>query len=74
MLARFFPFWALPVSFIFYEVGMFYYHKRERSGVGFGLGGAFLLLVLSITWIVMEGYWTAGPFIRETLQHFSETG
>lgn len=64
-LVRFFPFWGLPVALVFFEMGMFFYFRRERYGVlaCFGMTGFFI--VLSIAWLVLGGYWRGGMWVKD---------
>lgn len=73
-LARFFPFWGIPAAFLFFEVGMHFYHRRLRNGWVVGFGMSFLLVVLAVLWVVFEGYWKAGPFLKETIEHLRAPG
>lgn len=69
-LVRYFPFWATPIALVLFEVGVYHFNRRERGScvVYFVLSGA--LAVSSILWIVFEGYWRAGPFVKKFLESF----
>lgn len=67
-LIRFFPFWAVPLALVFFEVGVYHYNRRVRHYfVPFFLA-AFIMVVLAIIWIAFEGYWRAGPFLKPYLE------
>jgi hypothetical protein len=68
-LARFYPFWGLPIAFVFFEVGMFFYHRRQRRWYLYSFGSSFFLVILAILWIIFEGFWRAGPFLKGILEN-----
>ena len=72
--ARFYPFWGLPVAFVFFEVGMFFYHRRQRRWYAYSFAMSFVLVILAILWIIFEGYWRAGPFLKETIERITHFG
>ena len=66
-LARFFPFWAIPLALVAFEVANFQYNRRNRYGVlAFG-GLTAMMVLLSLFWLIFEGYWRAGPFVKSIL-------
>jgi hypothetical protein len=66
-LVRFYPFWAVPLALVFFEMGTYYYNRRERIGFLFFYGITAMFIITSILWLVFEGYWRAGPFVKSLL-------
>ena len=62
--ARFFPFWAVPLALVIFELGMYHFNRRVRSLFLACFSASFFLVVASILWVVFEGYWRAGPIIK----------
>ncbi len=54
-LVRFFPYWALPSAFVFFEIGVFAKrHRRKGLDIAsFGIAGC--LVVLVVLWIFARG-------------------
>ena len=53
-IARFYPYWAVPVALVIGEMAVFF--RRRESGLQwplFGLGG--LILFIAILWFVFRG-------------------
>lgn len=69
-LARHFPFWALPVALLCFEMGYYYYRKRERFLFVSCFFLAASLFLTSVFWVVFEGYWRAGPWIKGLIDPF----
>ena len=67
-MVRYFPFWAVPLALIFFELGVYHYNRRERSGTLTFFGAAAFLVIVTILWIVFEGYWRAGPWIKQFIE------
>lgn len=67
-IVRFFPFWAVPLALVLFEMGVYFYNRRERLFFMMFFTLSALSVVLSILWLVFEGYWRAGPFIKELIQ------
>ena len=67
-LARFYPFWAVPMALLFFEMGMQQFNRRKRLSVVINFVIAGLLVITSIVWIIFEGYWRAGPFILKMIE------
>ena len=63
-LVRFFPFWAIPLALVMFEIGVYHYNRRQRLPVVISFSFAGLLAVASILWVVFEGYWKAGPVAK----------
>ena len=63
-LVRFFPFWAVPLALVFFELGIYHFNRRERSMFVTFFASSGFFVILSILWIVFEGYWRAGPFVK----------
>ena len=66
-LVRFFPFWAIPFALVMFEMGVYHYNRRERLPGVIAFAFAGLLAVVSITWVVFEGYGKAGPVVKHFL-------
>lgn len=69
-LVRYLPFWGVPCALALFEVGVYFYNRRERLGFGTAFFISGLLIILSILWIVFEGYWRAGPIVKRFLESF----
>ena len=54
VLARFYPFWALPTAFILGEFGMFFF-RRGQSRYRFFFGMVGFLLVTTVLWFILRG-------------------
>lgn len=67
-LARFLPFWAVPVALVFFELGIYHYGRRRRSLFLACFGVSGVLLISSILWIVYDGYWRAGMFLKRFIE------
>ena len=63
-LVRYYPFWAIPVALVFFELGVYHFNRRARVSFSGAFGIAALLTITSIIWVVLEGYWRAGPFVK----------
>lgn len=65
-LARFFPFWALPLGFVIAELGWFFRRRGSRlqyacfSGVGF-------LFVFFVLWVVFRGDLHSDQWVRRLM-------
>jgi hypothetical protein len=68
LMVRYLPFWAVPLAIVLFEIGLYYYNRRERIPVLACFGCVGILLLSSIFWLVFEGYWRAGPFLRKYLE------
>jgi hypothetical protein len=66
-LVRFYPFWAIPAALVFFELGVYHYNRRERIQFTLSFGIAGFLVISCIAWVIFEGYWRAGPFIKRIL-------
>lgn len=64
ILVRYYPFWAIPVAIIFFEIGMYHYNRRALIPAAGGFGLTVLLVISTIFWLAFEGYWRAWPFLR----------
>lgn len=54
-LVRFFPYWALPVAFVFAEVGLFA-RRHQRRGLDLAaFGVALCLVILTGLWLFKRG-------------------
>jgi hypothetical protein len=69
-LVRYFPFWAIPVALVAFELGIYHFNRRERTMYNICFITSLVLTGLSIAWIVFEGYWTAAPFVKRTVDLF----
>lgn len=67
-LVRYFPFWAIPAALVMFELGMYHYNRRQRVTFTVAFGISISLALGSIIWIVFEGYWRAGPFVRRIFE------
>lgn len=67
-LVRYFPFWAIPLALVFWELGTYHWNRRERIPTIVFFGGAGGLAITSILWIIFEGYWRAGPFVKRMVE------
>lgn len=63
LAARFFPYWALPVTLILFELGRFF--RRRQMGMQFVcFGTAGLLILLTLLWFVFRGDLHSDAWIR----------
>lgn len=69
-LVRYFPFWAIPLALVMFEVGTYHHNRRERIPTVFFFGLCGSMVITSILWLIFEGYWRAGPFIKRTVESF----
>jgi hypothetical protein len=69
-LVRYYPFWAIPVALLFFEMGTYHYHRRERILFVFLYGGSTFLVVTAILWVVFEGYWRAPPILKRLIENY----
>lgn len=67
-LVRFLPFWAVPAALVCFEIGMYHFNRRQRLGYVPFFGTAFFLVISCIIWLVFEGYWRAGPWVKAFLE------
>lgn len=62
-LARYFPFWAIPIALILGEVGLFF---RRRASVFqfpfFGMAG--LIMLLTLIWFIGRGDLHSDKWVR----------
>ncbi|MEW6058039.1 MAG: hypothetical protein AB1540_15640 [Bdellovibrionota bacterium] len=70
-LIRYFPFWAIPVALVIFEIGVYYYNRRQRFAFVLFFGAAATLTLTSIAWLVFEGYWRAGPIVKKFFDSFT---
>jgi hypothetical protein len=69
-LVRYYPFWAIPASLVFFELGTYHYHRRERILFGLLYGVSTFFVISSILWVVFEGYWRAPPFLKRFIENY----
>ena len=69
---RYWPFWAIPVSLVFFEIGTYYYNRRDRIPFMSAYSLTAFLVITSILWIGFEGYWRAGPFVKKVHDAFTK--
>jgi hypothetical protein len=67
-LVRYFPFWGIPIALVIFELGLYHYHRRERLPAVLFFGFALFIVFAAIVWLVFEGYWRAGPFVKRFLE------
>ncbi len=70
-LVRLYPFWAIPLALVFFELGMYHYNRRERILTLISFGSVSFFVITSGWWIFAEGYWTAGPFVKKFFEGLS---
>ena len=63
LMLKTFPFWAVPLAFILFEVGFFYKRRKSEARVVF-FGASGFLVVLALTWVVMRGDLHAEAWVR----------
>lgn len=69
-LIRYFPFWAIPFALVCFELGVYHYNRRERASTIAFFGAAGVFAIGSILWLIFEGYWRAGPFVKRFFDDF----
>ena len=63
---RFYPYWAIPVAFVVFELGRhFHRHKSPRQWPLFGMVG--VLVLSSILWFVFRGDLNSDSWVRALL-------
>lgn len=67
-LVRYFPFWAVPFALVLFELGVYHYNRRERIPTAFFFGMTAMLVIISILWLIFEGYWRAGPMLKRFVE------
>jgi hypothetical protein len=69
-LARIYPAWAVPIAFIFFELGIYY--RRKNSRMQYYLWGLVVLqLLLLLLWIIFRGDIHSDQWIRAFIDAFS---
>ncbi len=64
LIARFFPFWAVPLALIFLELAYYFKRKKGRYFMALCLGAAGVLLGLSIAWGIARGDLHSDRWVR----------
>ena len=67
-LIRFFPFWGVPLALVIFELGVYHFNRRTRHFYVPCFLLALFLVIISILWIVYEGYWRWGPAFMHFVQ------
>lgn len=63
-LAKYLPFWALPLIWITVEVGKYYYNQRDRMRTFLALSIVFFCVISLILWVVFGGYSNGSAWVR----------
>ncbi len=63
-LARFLPFWAVPVAWMSFELGKYYFNQRERIKTMISFSITVGCLFFIVLWVLFDGYHKAGAWVR----------
>jgi hypothetical protein len=63
LMLKTFPFWAVPLAIILFEVGFFYKRRRSDAKVVF-FGASGFLICLALAWLVLRGDLHAEAWVR----------
>lgn len=64
LLARTFPYWAIPAALIFGQVGVYFWRRRKPLYLLF-FSGAAGFVIGSISWIAAGGYVHSDQWVRD---------
>ncbi len=63
LAVRTYPFWAIPLGVIFWQIGVHFMHRRSKLRYSFW-GGAGIVFLSVVAWIVFRGDKNAESWVR----------
>jgi drug/metabolite transporter (DMT)-like permease len=66
LAVRIFPYWALPLAVVIFQLGTFYHRRRNKLRWACGAAIGFLGL-MTLLWFIFGGYMHSDQWVRTVL-------